>query len=191
MSTKILKLEPAIALSEEQFFALCRINRDHRIERNAQGELIIMSPTGAETGHRNFKILQQLANWADQDGTGLGFDSSTGFKLPNGANRSPDAAWIRRDRWEALTPTERDRFAPLCPDFVIELRSRSDNLAALQAKLQEYIDNGSQLGWLIDRQDCQVYIYRPGQPVECRGDITQISADPELPGFILNLAPIW
>ncbi|NER22642.1 MAG: Uma2 family endonuclease [Symploca sp. SIO1C2] len=187
----VLHLQPIIDLTDEEFFEFCRINRDLRIERTAKGELLIMSPTGSETGNRNFKLIQQLANWTDADGTGIGFDSSTGFKLPNGTNCSPDAAWVKLERWNALTPEQQKRFAPICPEFVVELRSPSDQLKPLQEKMQEYIDNGTLLGWLIDRKNRQVYIYRPGVAVECLDNPVSLSGNSVLPGFILDLSKIW
>lgn len=138
MTTLSVNLNPIIKLTDEQFFQLCQINRDLKFERAATGELIIMPPTGGETGNRNGRLTQQLFNWTDIDQTGVVFDSSTGFKLPNGADRSPDAAWVRRERWEALTPEQKERFVPLCPDFVVELLSPSDSLRAAQEKIQEY-----------------------------------------------------
>ncbi|EAZ92274.1 Uma2 family endonuclease [Crocosphaera chwakensis] len=187
----VLQLSPAIAITDEQFFSLCQLNRDYRLERNAKGELIIMPPTGSETGNRNFKLIQQLANWIDEDGTGIGFDSSTGFKLPNGADRSPDAAWMTLEKWNSLTEEQKSRFAPVCPDFIVEIRSPSDQLQSLQDKLQEYIDNGVKLGWLIDRKNRQVYIYRPQTEVECLENPTTVSGDPILSGFQLQMDKIW
>ncbi|MEM6434022.1 MAG: Uma2 family endonuclease [Cyanobacteria bacterium P01_D01_bin.115] len=190
MMSLTLELQSAdIDLSDEQFYRLAQANRDLRLERTAEGKLIIMPPTGWETGNRNFRIAQQLGNWADADGTGLGFDSSTGFKLSNGAIRSPDAAWVKRDRLEALNP-DPDKFLPLCPDFAIELRSSSDTLTDVQAKIREYLENGLQLGWLINPQDQQVEIYRPSQTAEILDAPTTLSADPILPGFQLNLTDI-
>ncbi|MDY7014229.1 MAG: Uma2 family endonuclease [Cyanobacteriota bacterium] len=187
----ILQLSPAIEMTEEQFFAFCQLNRELRIERNARGEVLIMTPTGSEGGNKNFRLTQQLANWTDRDGTGIGFDSSAGFTLPNGAVRSPDAAWIRRDRWTALSPEQRAKFAPICPDFVVELRSASDSLRSLQEKMQEYLDNGALLGWLIDRQNRRVYIYRPQREVEVLENPTTASGEDILPNFTLNLQAIW
>ena len=187
----LLQIHPAIELTDEQFFALCEINRDLRIERTAKGELIIMPPTGTGTGNRNSKLNQQLANWADEDGTGLSFDSSTGFKLPNGAERSPDASWVKLERWNALSEEQQEKFAPLCPDFVVELRSPTDSLKVLQDKMQEYLDNGALLGWLIDRKQRRVYIYRPQEPVECLENPENVSGDPVLTGFVLDLSKIW
>lgn len=190
MTALTLNLRPMLDLTDEQFFMLCQINRDLRLERTANGEIIIMAPVGGEGGWRSSKLTQQLGNWSDDD-LGLAFDSSTGFKLPNGADRSPDAAWVRRDRWDALTPEQKRRFPPLCPDFVIELRSESDSLPTLQAKMQEYIDNGAQLGWLIDPKTQQVEIYRPGQAVERLQSPETLSGEDILPGFVLDLSPIF
>ena len=155
-----LHFEPVVKrMSDDEFFEFCQLNREWRFELTSEGDLIVMSPTGSRTGKRNFRMAGLFYAWVEANGTGVGFDSSTGFTLPNDAKRSPDLAWIRKPRWEALTETEQEVFAPLCPDFVIELRSPSDDLARLQAKLQEYIDNGAQLGWLIDPLDQHAYIY--------------------------------
>lgn len=183
---------PAIApMTHVQFYEFCQANQNLRIERTAAGEVIIMPPTFSDTGNRNLKVAQHLANWADQDGTGETFDSSTGFTLPNGSIRSPDASWIKRERWDALTNEEKASFAPICPDFVIELRSASDVLVTLQAKLQEYIDNGAMLGFLIDRKNRACHIYRPGQSPKILEHPKAVSGEPELPGFVLQLAKIW
>jgi len=178
-------------MTDEQFFELCQLNRDLHIERTATGDLIIMPPTGSGSGNRNARITQQLMNWADRDGTGVGFDSSTGFTLPNGAKRSPDAAWILLERWNTLTPEQQEGFAPICPDFVVELRSPSDNLTELQAKMQEYIENGIRLGWLIDRPQRSVYVYRPGTAVEILENPETLSGETVLPEFTLDLSKIW
>lgn len=187
----VLQIRPALEMDDNQFFAFCQLNRDWRIERTAEGELIIMPPTGGKTGHWNALINAELTIWARQDGTGVTTDSSTGFDLPNGATRSPDAAWIRKSKLSALTEQQKEKFLPLCPDFVIELRSRSDKLEPLQEKMQEYLDNGAQLGFLLDPIDRRVYVYRPGAAVECLEDPPTISGDPELPGFVLDLKKIW
>ena len=199
MSTFITEQKPLVLhfeavlrkLDDDDFFEFCQANRDVRIERTKNGDLIIMPPTGGKTGGRNFYLTAKFGVWVEADGTGKGFDSSTGFTLPNGAERSPDVAWVRRERWDALTAKEQERFPPLCPDFVVELRSRTDSLAALQQKMQEYIENGAQLGWLIDPAARKVYLYRPGAPVEQLDNPEHISGDPLLPGFVLNLAPLW
>ncbi|MBD2562606.1 MULTISPECIES: Uma2 family endonuclease [Nostoc] len=187
----VLQLQPAIALTEDQFYEFCQLNRDFRIERNAAGELVIMPPTGSETDERNFNLVGQLWVWTKQDGTGVGFGSSGGFTLPNGAVRSPDAAWIKRDRWEAIPSELRKKFAPICPEFVIELRSETDNLRILQDKMQEYIDNGTQLGWLIDRKQRRVFIYRPNIAVEVLDNPKTLYGEPLLPGFVLDLSQVW
>lgn len=179
------------SMTTEQFYEFCQANRDLRIERTAQGEVIVMPPAFSDTGNRNFKIAQQVGNWADLDGTGEGFDSSTGFTLPNGATRSPDVSWIKLERWNTLTAEQKASFAPICPDFVIELRSQSDTLKSLQAKMQEYIANGASLGWLIDRQNRKVYIHRPNREVEVLDNPESVSGEPELPGFMLQMAKIW
>ncbi|MEH2145380.1 Uma2 family endonuclease [Nostoc sp.] len=187
----VLQLQPAIALTEDQFYEFCQLNCDFRIERNATGELVIMPPTDAETGQRNFEIIGQLGIWTKQDGTGIGFGSSGGFTLPNGAVRSPDAAWIKRTRWEAIPVELRRKFAPICPEFVIELRSQSDRLQILQDKMQEYIDNGTQLGWLIDRKQRQVFIYRPNTTIEVLDNPKTLSGETLLPSFVLDLSQVW
>lgn len=187
----VLQIKPALEMTDEQFFALCQLNRDYRIERNIKGELIIMPPVGSETGNSNAKLTQQLGNWTDENGAGIDFDSSTGFKLPNGADRSPDAAWMTLDKWNAIPAKKRKGFAPVCPDFVVEIRSPSDKLQPLKDKLQEYIDNGCQLGWLIDRKNRRVYVYRPQTEVECLEAPITVSGEPVLPGFILQMNKIW
>ncbi|MBH8555121.1 Uma2 family endonuclease [Nostocaceae cyanobacterium CENA357] len=180
-----------VQMTSEQFYELCQVNRELRIERSANGEVIIMPPAFSDTGNRNFNIAAQLGNWTEQDGSGIGFDSSTGFTLPNGAMRSPDASWIELERWNALTESQKASFAPICPNFVIELRSASDRLSILQDKMQEYIDNGASLGWLIDRKNRKVYIYRPDQEPEIWDHPEVVSGDPELPGFVLRMTKIW
>jgi Uma2 family endonuclease len=187
----VLHLEPIIKLTDDQFFEFCQLNRDLRIERTASGELEIMSPTGTETGGSNFDLAVELGIWVRKDGMGKGFDSSTGFTLPNGAERSPDISWIRLERWNALTPEQQEKFAPICPDFVVELRSPSDSLTTLQNKMQEWIDNGVRLGWLIDRKHRRVYVYRPGVSVECLDNPATVSGGPVLPGFVLDMSKIW
>lgn len=191
---------PAIApMTREEFYAFCQANRDLRIERTAAGDVVIMPPAFSDTGNRNFNLAVQLGIWAELDGTGLGFDSSAGFTLPNGAtrfsygdaSRTPDASWIKTERWNALTEEEKASFAPICPNFVIELRSASDTLSSLKTKMQEYMENGVSLGWLIDRKNRTVYVYRPNQEVQILENPEQLSGDPELPGFRLLMAKIW
>ncbi len=186
-----LRLHPVLNLSDEQLFEFAQINRDLRIERNAQGDLIVMPPTGGETGDRNAEITMQLRLWAKQEGSGVTFDSSTGFRLPNGAIRSSDASWLKKSRLAGLTAEEKNKFIPLCPDLVIELLSPNDSLAVLQDKMQEYIANGVQLGWLIDPEQRRVYVYRPALPVEQMEDPVTLSGEPILAGFVLDLREIW
>jgi Uncharacterized protein conserved in cyanobacteria len=191
MNALTVNLDSVIKMTDDQFFKLCQNNRELRFERNANGELIIMPPTGGETGNRNGRLNQQLFNWTDADGTGIAFDSSTCFKLPNGADRSPDASWIKLERWEALTDEEKQKFPPICPDFVIELLSPSDSLKTTQEKMGEYIDNGVRLGILINRKSRQVEIYRPGKEVEVLDSPATVSGEDILKGFVLNLGMIW
>ncbi|MCC3448333.1 Uma2 family endonuclease [Microcoleus sp. PH2017_09_SFU_O_A] len=169
----------ALLVSCEQFEALALANPDLRLERTTEGELIVNPPTGGESSERNFNITGQLARWCDDnEDLGSGFDSSGGFILPNGANRSPDASWVSRERLEALTPKQRKGFVPLCPDFVVELRSASDSLSTLQTKMREYIDNGARLGWL--QAEVEILI-----------NPTELSGEDVLPGFVLNLRRVW
>ena len=189
LNSFIIHLKPAIDITEDQFFALCQLNRDLRLERNAEGDIIVMPPTGGETGNRNAEITGQVVSWTKQDGTGAVFDSSTGFKLPNGADRSPDAAWVRRSRLAQLSREEKEKFLPLCPDFVIELLSPSDDLEEIQAKMDEYTENGARLGWLLDPKSRRIYVYRSGKRVIVMKNAEEISGEPELPGFVLR--EIW
>jgi Uma2 family endonuclease len=181
----------ATQLTAEQFVCLCQENREFRFELTAQKELVIMPPTGSETGQRNSRLTRHLDLWAEKDGTGIAFDSSTGFTLPNGAIRSPDVSWVAREQWNALTAEQRKGFAPLCPDFVVELRSPMDQLPILQQKMQEYLENGARLGWLIDPIERRVHIYCPGQSVEVLDNPTTLSGDPVLPGFVLHMNELW
>ncbi|MDZ8052185.1 MAG: Uma2 family endonuclease [Aulosira sp. ZfuVER01] len=191
-SPLVLQIPPSMQMTDEQFFEFCQVNRDLRIERNKLGEISIMSPTGGTTGNLGGNIFGQLWVWSEQDGTGITFDSSTGFNLSTGAERSPDASWIKLERWNTLSSEEQERFAPICPDFIVELRSPSDNLQPLKEKMEEYMrEPGVQLGWLIDRKHRKVYIYRPGLPEECLDNPNTISGDPVLSGFVLNMSKVW
>ncbi|MBU7583875.1 MAG: Uma2 family endonuclease [Nostoc sp. TH1S01] len=194
METLILNIPPAVGLTDEQFYQLCIANDEWRIELTAEGELIIMPPTGGESGIRNSDINTELNLWNRQTKLGKVFDSSTEFRLPNGAYRSPDASWIKQERWDALTPDQRRRFPPICPDFVIELRSQTDSLKKLRDKMLEYRDNGASLGWLIDPFTPLVEIYRPSVAVETLNfaieQPPQLSGEDVLPGFILDLSLI-
>ncbi len=191
MTTITLDLNPIIQLTDEQFFELCQHHRDYQFERTASGELIIMTPTGSETGNRNFEIAVQLGIWNKKYNLGFAFDSSTGFKLPNGAERSPDASWIRKERWNALTLEQQQKFAPLCPDFVRELLSPTDSLPKTREKMVEYIENNARLSWLINRKNKQVEIYRSGKDVEIRPTPVTLSGEDVLPHFVLELKEIW
>ncbi len=190
MTALTLQLPLALKLTDEEFEQLVAANQDLRLELSSSGELVIMSPTGGETGNRNFDLSGQLWLWNRQNQLGKAFDSSTGFKLPNGGTRSPDVSWIKQETWDALTPKQRKKYLPLCPDFAIELVSESDDLADTQAKMQEYMQNGLRLGWLINPQDKQVEIYRPNQDVEVLNSPTSLSGEDILPGFILDLTDI-
>jgi Uma2 family endonuclease len=187
----VLQMLPNMIMTDDQFFDFCQLNRHFRIERNQIGDLFIMSPTGSETEERNFNLNGQLWIWTKQDGTGVGFGSSGGFTLPNGAVRSPDAAWIKRTKWEIIPADKRKKFAPICPEFVVELRSENDNLSTLKEKMQEYIDNGTQLAWLIDRKQRKVFIYRPNCGVEELDNPQTLTGEDILPGFVLDLSEIW
>jgi Uma2 family endonuclease len=178
-------------VSNDDFFEFFRLNREWRIERTSDGDVIVMAPTEGETGGRNFYLTVSFGQWQKADGTGKGFDSSTGFILPNGATRSPDLAWVRLSRWNALTEKEQKQFPPLCPDFVVDLRSESDSLAELQAKMEEYLANGAEVGWLIDPIEKKVYIYRPGVEVECLNNPAIVSGNPLLAGFVLKPRELW
>ncbi len=178
-------------MNDDEFFEFCRRNSFWRIEMDKHGEIIIMPPTGTETGGKNFTLAVKLGNWVEKDGTGKGFDSSTGFRLMNGAKRSPDLSWIKLERWEKIPKAKRKKFAPICPDFVIELRSESDLLKKLQAKMVEYIKNGASLGWLIDPTKKQVYVYRPNVETQILDNPKEVSGEPLLKGFTLNVQEIW
>jgi Uma2 family endonuclease len=178
-------------MTRGQFFRFCQINDALNIERTAQGDIVVMAPTGAGGGYRDNLASFQLTQWAIQDGTGLAFGASVGFELPNGATRSPDASWIKRKRWAKLQPHEKEVFAPLCPDFVIEVRSRTDRIEVLKRKMVEYCENGAQLGWLIDPSTFKVHIYQPAKQPKILDRPKRISGNPELPGFVLELAEIW
>ncbi len=191
MNAIALQIDSILKLTDEQFYQLCQHNEHLRLERNATGELMIMPPTGGETSNCNAGLIARLWIWNQDTQLGKVFDSSGGFKLPNGADRSPDAAWIPLDKWNALTPEERSQFLPLSPDFVVELMSPSDSLTLTRDKMTEYIDNGTRLGWLINRQNQTVEIYRPNREVEILKNPTTLSGEAVLPGFILNLDFIW
>ena len=191
MNSTTVKIPSYFIVSQEQFELLATANRDLRLERSPNGELIIMPPTGGTTGKRNAKLITYFVNWNDQMQLGEVFDSSTAFRLPNGSNRSPDVAWVSRDRWQSLTPEQQDSFPPLCPDFVVELRSKSDSLKSLQDKMEEYLENGLLLGWLIDIQNQTVEVYRSQESREVLQKPSVLTGDYILSNFSINLDFLW
>jgi Uma2 family endonuclease len=191
MNALSIMLDPIIQLTDAQFYQLCQLNPDLKFERSAVGELLIMPPTGGETGKRNATLISRFIVWNEQSQLGEVFDSSTCFKLPNGADRSPDVSWVRRDRWDALTLQEKEKFPPIAPDFVLELMSPSDNLKAAQTKMQEYMNNGVKLGWLINRQNRTIEVYRLDRPVEILQSPATLSGEDVLLGFRIDLKFVW
>jgi Uma2 family endonuclease len=191
MSALTLSLSPVLKLTDDQFEKLALANRDICLELTAEGELIIMPPTGGETGNRNFELYLDLGNWNRQTRLGRAFDSSTGFQLPNGAKRSPDLSWIPQAKWESLSAEQRKKFLPLCPDFAVELVSESDDLEDTRKKMQEYLNNGLRLGWLIVPKIQVVEIYRPAREIECLQSPSNLSGEEVLPGLVVDLQPIW
>jgi Uma2 family endonuclease len=187
----LIKIPEHLQVTDEQFLQLAMANPELRLERTAEGELVVMPPTGSEGGSFNAELSADIVLWNRQTRLGKVFDSSTGFKLPNGAIRAPDTAWVAQQRWEMLTPEQRKGFAPLCPDFVLELASETDDIDDLRAKMQEYFDNGCRLGWLIDPTTQRVEIYRPGQSVEVLQAPAMLSGDEVLPGFALDLRRVF
>ena len=190
MTAITINFNSIIKLTEDQFYDLCRANPDIKFERNAKGEIVIVPPTGGETGKCNAGLTTDFVIWNRQTNLGVVFDSSTCFHFPNNADRSPDVSWIKQERWDALTEKQKEKFPPIAPDFVLELMSPTDRLKETQAKLQEYIDNGVKLGWLLNRKTRLVEIYRQGKVVEI-WEPTELSGEDVLPGFVLNLASIW
>ena len=191
MKISTINIPNNLKITQEQFSKLAAVNRDARLELTATGELIIMPPTGGNTGRQNIDLCFQLEAWNRKAKLGIVFDSSTAFHLTNGANRSPDAAWVKQSRWDSLSAKEKDSFPPLCPDFLIELRSKTDSLKSLREKMEEYIDNGLVLGWLIDPRNKQILIYRCQKPVEILDNPSTVSGENVLPGFNLNLTNIF
>lgn len=187
----LVHLRPVLEMTDEQFFRFCQLNRDLRIERTSEGDLLIMPPTGGRTGRRNSLLLRAFLDWEKQGGTGVVFDSSTGFALPNGAKRSPDVSWVERSRLASLSDEEKEGFLPLCPDVVVELRSGSDPLNSLKEKMREYVENGARLGVLIDPRERKVYAYREDGTVDTREHPESFTFDPVIPGFVLDLREIW
>lgn len=191
MDALTIQLPTSAPLTDDQFYDLCRANPDLRIERTANGELIFMPPTGGETGKRNAKLSARFVVWNEQANLGEVFDSSTCFKLPNGAERSPDVAWVQQERWQALSSEQKEKFPPIAPDFVLELMSPSDSLEVAQAKMKEYLNNQVQMGWLLNRRSQQVEIYCPGQPVKVLQKPDRLDGELVLPGFVLELQWFW
>jgi Uma2 family endonuclease len=187
----VVHTRSAIDMDDEQFFKLCQVNRDLQLERTAEGDILIMAPEAGSSGSGGSELIVALGVWSRQDGCGRVFGSSTGFKLSNGAIRAPDVAWVRNERIEVLSDEEWRRFLPLCPDFVLELRSPSDAMAALQRKMEEYRENGSQLGWLLDPVAKTVHVYRPGATVEVLENPARLSGEPLLRGFALDVPQVW
>ena len=187
----VVRFRPVFDMTPDQFYEFCGLNPDLNVELTAAGEVVFMPLSGAAKGARHAAILGALGQWARERKDGIAFECSAGFVLPNQAVRAPDASWVRRERIAGFTPQQRERFLPLCPDFVVEVASPTDRLTDLQAKMDEYMANGAQLGWLIDPAARTVYVYHPGQPVATLEDATYVSGDPILSGFTLDLGPVW
>ena len=188
----VLRFAPLLSrLSKDDYFRFCQANELWLLELSKEGDLIVWPLQGADISRRNAKLTGLFGEWSEADGTGIGFGSCTGFTLPNGAVRAPDLSWLKKERWQALTKKEREQFAPLCPDFVVELRSYTDPLKWLQAKMEEYLENGALLGWLIDPIKRKVYIYRPHQSVECLKNPQELSGENVLPGLMLPVTRLW
>jgi len=186
-----VSVQPDPRMTDEEFYDFCQANPGLRIERTAEGEIVIMSPTGAETSNRNVELCSQLQAWCKRDGRGKAFDSNAEYLLPNGAARSPDASWVHRSRLAGLTQEQKRKFPPLCPDFVVELTSPSDRLPKVQKKMREWMDNGAQLGWLLDADNRTAYLYRPGREPERLAAPERLAGEGPVDGFVLELAEIW
>jgi Uma2 family endonuclease len=185
------RFRPESPMSDEDLMRFCAANDIARVEREVNGEILVMSPAGNRTGRRNAAIISALDTWAQQDGRGYVFDSSTGFTLADGSMRSPDAAWIEATRWNALSKAEQNRFSPICPDFLIELRSQTDDLAQLEAKMTKWLLNGAKLAWLIDPERQLVAVYRPGGLPEVHHNPNSMQGNGVIAGFELAMARIW
>jgi Uma2 family endonuclease len=188
----VVHFEPSkLRMNDEEFFEFCQLNPELRIERTSGGDIIVMAPTGGKTGRRNARLIAAFGIWAEKDGSGQFFDSSTEFILPNGAGRAPDLSWIRNERWLALTEKQQEQFPPLCPNFVVELRSPTDQLETLKTKMEEYVANGAELGWLIDSLERKVHIFRPDMAPEVLEGPREVSGEPLLKGFVLDVQVLW
>ncbi|MDM8551188.1 Uma2 family endonuclease [Desulfobacterales bacterium HSG2] len=190
MTTYTLNFDSVCEMTDERFYRLCQNNPDIKFEYS-KGELIVMSPTGGETGKRNAEITAEFVLWNRRARLGEVFDSSSGFRLPNGSDRSPDVSWVRKEQWDALTSEQREKFPPIAPDFVLELMSPTDNLKTVQEKMKEYMDNGVRLGWLIDCKNHRVEIRRQGRETEMLQSPQSLSGEDVLPGFTLDLQMVW
>ena len=191
MLDKVVLKGPEVQMTDAEFLRFCQDNRDLNIERNAQREIIIMSPTHTSTGFVNLRIATQIDMWTQQSQLGIAFDSSAGFTLPDGSMRSPDVSWVALQRWQQLTEAQKEGFAAVCPDFVLELKSKTDRLSDLQEKMESYIANGAQLGWLVVLEEQTVYIYEPGHPVRQHTDFSvPLSGAPVLPDFHLDFSQL-
>jgi Uma2 family endonuclease len=186
-----LRFRPTKPMNDDELMRFCAANDFLRVERDANGEILVMTPAGTKTSRMNSRITRLLDEWAEQDGRGIAVDSNGGFTLPDGSVRAADAAWVARNRWDALSDADQARFAPICPDFIIELRSPSDNLADLIKKMEQWIANGVQLGWLIDPESQTVSIYRPNEQPETLTHPTSIQGHGIMAGFELVMDRIW
>lgn len=191
VSPVVLRLRPVVELTDDQLLELSSLNKDLRLERTAEGELVVLPPTGGETSERNSEINMQLRLFAKRNGSGVAFDSNGGFVLPNGATRSPDASWVKRERLAGLSAEQKKKFLPLCPDFVIELRSPSDPFPKVQAKIDEYLENGAILGWLVDPEERKVHVYQAEVPIRILDNPSELAGVPVLPSFQLDLGQVW
>ncbi len=186
-----VRLVPATPLSDEQLLRFCESNRDLPVGRDADGQLLVLTPVNPTTGHKELRIGRYLDAWADEDGRGLAFSSNSGFTLPDTSMRAPDAAWMSYEKWNRFSDEERHQFTHVCPDFVVELRSPSDALTQLQQKMESWIANGASLAWLIDLIERAITIYRPGREPECLDNLSQVTGEAPVAGFVLPLNRIF
>lgn len=188
----VVHFEPSkLRMNDQEFFEFCQLNPELRIERTSGGDIIVMAPTGGKSGRRNARLIVAFGSWAEKDGSGQFFDSSTEFILPNGAGRAPDLSWVENKKWDALTEKQQEQFPPLCPNFVVELRLPTDRVEALSTKMEEYMANGAELGWLIDPFERKVHIFRPDSEREVLQNPLQVSGEPLLKEFTLDVQILW